>query len=54
MEENRELADDELESVIGGAPRMAFLKWAAEFYNLHRKELLDEQINEKRKRTRDD
>ena len=54
VEESRELTDEELENVIGGASREAFLDWAAEFYNLHRKEQYDKQINEKPARTRDD
>ena len=54
MEEGRELTDEELENVIGGASREAFLDWAAEFYNLHRKEQYDKQINEEPARTRDD
>lgn len=54
VEEGRELTDEELENVIGGASREAFLDWAAEFYNLHRKEQYDKQINEEPARTRDD
>ena len=54
MEEGRELTDEELESVIGGASRNFFLKWAAEVCNLHRKEQYDEQIDEEPARTRDD
>lgn len=54
MEEGRELTDEELEDVIGGASRLTFLKWAADVYNLHRKEQYDKQINEKPARTRDD
>ncbi len=46
MEENQELADEELEKVVGGAPRRKFLEWAAELYNLHRREQHDKQINE--------
>ena len=47
MEEGRELTDEELESVIGGASRHFFLEWAAEVYNLHQKEQYDKQTNEK-------
>ena len=47
MEESRELADEELENVIGGASRELFLHWAAEYYNLHGKEQYDKQTNEK-------
>ena len=47
MEESRELTDAELECVVGGAPRLAFLEWAANTYNDHRKEHYDKQINEK-------
>tara|TARA_R110002051_G_scaffold155984_1_gene227873 strand:+ start:23 stop:187 length:165 start_codon:yes stop_codon:yes gene_type:complete len=54
VEEGRELTDEELENVIGGATRNFFLKWAAEFYNLHRKEQYDKQINEEPARTRND
>tara|TARA_R110002020_G_scaffold97471_4_gene232418 strand:+ start:225 stop:389 length:165 start_codon:yes stop_codon:yes gene_type:complete len=54
VEENRELTDEELENVIGGASREFFLDWAAEFYNLHRKDEYDKQIDEKRTRTRYD
>ena len=54
MEEDRELTDEELEQVIGGANRRYFLEWAANTYNLHRKEHYDKQINEKPTRTRDD
>ena len=54
VEEGRELTDEELESVIGGASRNFFLKWAAEVCNLHRKEQYDEQIDEEPARTRDD
>ena len=54
MEERGELTDEELEKVIGGATRAAFLVWAADFYNLHQKEQYDKQINEKPTRTRND
>ena len=54
MEEGRELTDKELEKVIGGATREAFLMWAADFYNLHQKEQYDKQINEKPTRTGND
>ena len=54
MEEGRELTDEELEKVIGGATREAFLKWAADLYNLHQKEQYDKQINEEPARTRND
>jgi len=54
VEESRELTDEELEHVIGGANRLHFLQWAAVTYNLHRKENYDKQINEKPTRTRDD
>jgi len=54
VEEDRELTDEELEDVIGGASRLTFLKWAAEFYNLHRKEQYDKQIDEEPTRTRHD
>jgi bacteriocin-like protein len=50
MDENRELTDEELEHVIGGASREFFLDWAAKAYNLHRKEQLDEQADEERDR----
>ena len=46
VEESRELTDEELESVMGGASRHFFLKWAAELYNLHQKEQYDKQTNE--------
>jgi|TARA_R110002110_G_scaffold11754_1_gene56126 bacteriocin-like protein len=49
-----ELTDEELENVIGGASRRIFLKWAAEKWNAHRKEQHDKQIDEERKRTRND
>ena len=54
MEESRELTDEELENVIGGASRNFFLDWATEVYNLHRKEQYDKQINEEPARTRND
>ena len=54
MEEGRELTDEELENVIGGASRNFFLEWAAEAYNLHRKEQHDKQIDEEPARTRHD
>jgi hypothetical protein len=54
VEESRELTDEELEDVIGGASRQAFLRWAADTYNLHRKEEYDKQINEEPARTRHD
>ena len=37
-----ELTDEQLEHVIGGAPRLTFLEWAANTYNDHRRNLLDE------------
>ena len=54
MEESRELTDEELENVIGGASRNFFLEWAAALYNLHQKEQYDKQINEEPARTRND
>ena len=54
MEESRELTEEELEQVIGGASRLTFLEWAANIYNDHRKEQYDKQINEKPAWTRDD
>jgi bacteriocin-like protein len=54
VEEDRELTDEDLEKVIGGAHRQFFLEWAAQIYNDHRKEQYDKQINEKPARTRDD
>ena len=54
MEEGRELTDEELEKVIGGASREFFLKWAADIYNDHRKEQHDKQIDEERAGTRYD
>jgi hypothetical protein len=54
VEEGRELADEELEKVIGGASREFFLKWAADIYNIHRKEQYDKQTNEEPARTRND
>jgi len=54
VEESRELTDEELEQVIGGANRLHFLEWAAKTYNLHRKENYDKQINEKPTWTGDD
>jgi bacteriocin-like protein len=54
VEESRELTDEELEEVIGGASRLTFLEWAANTYNLHRKEEHDKQINEEPAWTRDD
>ena len=57
MEESRELSDEELEHVIGGAGRVEFSSWRAIFLNQgggSRKELLDEQFNKERERTRDD
>tara|TARA_R110002051_G_scaffold276760_1_gene338121 strand:- start:29 stop:196 length:168 start_codon:yes stop_codon:yes gene_type:complete len=54
MKESRELSDEELEKVIGGASRNFFLKWAAEFYNLHQKEQYDKQTNKEPAWTRDD
>jgi len=49
-----ELTDEELENVIGGASRELFLEWAAKNWNSHRKEQIDKQIDEERKRTRND
>lgn len=46
MKESGELADEELEKVIGGASRGFFLDWAAEQTNLHRKEQYDKETNE--------
>ena len=37
-----ELTDEQLEHVIGGASRLTFLEWAANTYNDHRRNLLDE------------
>jgi hypothetical protein len=54
VEESRGLTDEELEKVIGGATREAFLKWVADIYNLHRKEQYDKQTNEEPARTRHD
>ena len=54
VEEGRELTDEELEKVIGGASREFFLKWAADIYNDHRKDKHDKQIDEERTRTRND
>jgi bacteriocin-like protein len=54
VEEDRELTDEELENVIGGASRNFFLEWAAEVYNLHQKEQYDKQTNEESARTRND
>ena len=54
VEEGRELTDEELEKVIGGATREAFLIWAADFYNLHQKEQHDKQIDKEPARTRYD
>ena len=54
VEEGRELTDEELEKVIGGASREFFLKWAADIYNDHRKEQHDKQIDEERAGTRYD
>jgi len=54
VEDSRELTDEELEQVIGGASREAFLHWAAEQYNVHRKNENDKQLNEKPTRTGDD
>ena len=54
VEESRELTDDELENVIGGAAREFFLDWVADTYNDHRKEQYDKQIDEERKRPRYD
>ncbi len=54
VEESRELTDEELEYVIGGASRLTFLEWAANTYNDHRKENYDKQINQEPARTRDD
>ena len=45
VEESRELTDEDLEYVIGGASRLTFLEWAANIYNDHRKEQYDKQIN---------
>ena len=48
MEEGRELTDEELEQVIGGATRESFLNWAAHFFTLHlfeQQEDNDEQTN---------
>jgi len=54
VEENRELTDEELENVIGGASRKTFLDWAADTYNDHRKDEYDKQIDEERTRPRYD
>ena len=54
VEESRELTDEDLEYVIGGASRLTFLEWAANIYNDHRKEQYDKQINKKPAWTRDD
>jgi hypothetical protein len=54
VEDGRELSDEELGKVIGGASREFFLDWVAEIYNLHLKEQYDKQTNEKPARTRDD
>jgi len=40
-----ELIDEQLEHVIGGASRLTFLEWAADTYNDHRRNLLDEQTD---------
>jgi len=47
VEESRELADEELEQVIGGQSRESFAYWAAKVYARHRREEHDKQINEK-------
>jgi bacteriocin-like protein len=54
VEEGRELTDEELESVIGGASRGFFLDWAAKQTNLHRKEQYDKETNEESARTGND
>jgi len=54
MEESGKLTHEELENVIGGASREFFLDWAADAYNDHRKDEYDKQIEEERKRTRND
>jgi len=54
VEDSRELTDEELEKVIGGASRGFFLDWAAERTNIHRKNENDKQTNEEPTRTRDD
>ena len=54
VEEGRELTDEELEKVIGGASRGFFLDWAAKQTNLHRKEQYDKQTNEEPTRTGND
>jgi len=54
VEDSRELTDEELEDVMGGATRSYFLHWAAEHLNTHRKNENDKQTNEEPTRTRDD
>jgi len=54
VDDSRELTDEELENVIGGASREFFLDWAAKQWNSHRKNENDKQIYEKPMRTRDD
>ena len=54
VEESRELTDEELGYVIGGASRLTFLEWAANIYNDHRKDNHDKQIDKEPAWTRDD
>jgi bacteriocin-like protein len=54
MDADRELTDEELENVIGGASRNSFLDWVAKHYNIHRKNENDKQIYEKPTRSRND